>query len=119
MVPPFDSYSTGVISYREALQRYDPGESPNFISLEGYVVARIMVEAMERSGRHLTTESLIDSLETIRDWDLGIGTSISFSLSDHQASHRVWGTTINGEGGFDPVTLNSDVGRASSAESIP
>jgi ABC-type branched-subunit amino acid transport system substrate-binding protein len=95
VVPPVDSSATAVLKYRDALQKYFPGEKPDFVSLEGYVVGSLFVEGLRRAGEPLTTERVVDALESIHDLDLGIGTKLSFSLSEHQASHKVWGTVLN------------------------
>jgi len=105
VVPPYNSYATGVLRYREHLRQYFPGESPNFVSLEGYIVAEIFVEALRRAGRNLNVEALVDAIETIDAYDLGIGTTITFNLSDHQGSHRVWGTMLNAQGDYTSVEL--------------
>ena len=95
VVPPIDSNSTAVIGYRNALEKYFPGEKPDFVSLEGYVVGSLFVEGLRRAGPNLTTDGVIGALEGIHDLDLGLGTKLSFSLSEHQASHKVWGTILN------------------------
>ena len=95
VVPPIDSNSTAVIGYRNALQKYFPGEKPDFVSLEGYIVGTLFVEGLRRAGANLTTDRVIEALEGIHDLDLGIGTNLSFGLSEHQASHKVWGTILN------------------------
>jgi len=95
VVPPADSSATTIIKYRDALQHYFPGESPDFVSLEGYIATNVLMEGFRRAGKNLTTESLIDALEGIRNLDLGIGTPISFGPSEHQGSHKVWGTVLN------------------------
>ena len=58
------------------------------------------VEALQRAGRTLTTDSLVAALESIRGWDLGIGTSLSYGPSEHQASHVVWGTVVDAKGAW-------------------
>lgn len=95
VVPPVDSLATAVIQYREALQRYFPGEKQDFVSLEGYLATEVLMEGFRRTGKNPTTESLIDALEGIRGLDLGIGTPISYGLSEHQGSHKVWGTVLD------------------------
>jgi len=105
VVPPYDSYATGVLNYRNDLKKYFPNEEPNFISLEGYISATIFSEGLVRSGRDFTGEELVNKLETIKALDLGIGSKISFDTSNHQASHRVWGVTIKPDGSFDNVSL--------------
>lgn len=106
VVPPFSSFSTGVLRYREALQQYYPNEQPDFISLEGFIVAAIFCEALERVGRHFTEEEVINALEKMRNYELGIGAKISFSADDHQASHRVWGAVLNAEGQYEELNLD-------------
>jgi serine/threonine protein kinase/ABC-type branched-subunit amino acid transport system substrate-binding protein len=95
VVPPFDSGATGVMRYREMLVKYQPQAHPGFVSLEGYVVGSIFVEGLKRAGRALTAERLVDALEQIDGYDMGLGTKISFSLSEHQASHKIWGTVLD------------------------
>jgi ABC-type branched-subunit amino acid transport system substrate-binding protein len=95
VVPPIDSASTAVLKYKEALAKYFPGEKPDFVSLEGYIAATIFLEGLKHAGPNPTTDSLIGALEAIHGLDLGIGTSITFGLSEHQGSHKVWGTVLN------------------------
>ena len=72
VVPHPDSQGSLVLKYREHLRQYYPSERPTFISLEGYVAASLFVEGMRRAGDHLTTDTLIDALESIHDLDLGL-----------------------------------------------
>ncbi|HVO52205.1 MAG TPA: ABC transporter substrate-binding protein [Thermoanaerobaculia bacterium] len=105
VVPPVDSSATAVLKYRDALQKHFPGEKPDFVSLEGYVVGSLLVEGLRRAGEPLTTERVVDALESIHDLDLGIGTKLSFSISEHQASHRVWGTVLNDAAQYQVLDL--------------
>lgn len=109
VVPMYDAHATGVLNYHKALKTYFPSEPPNFISLEGYISASIFIEALRRAGRYFTTESLVNTLESIQGLDLGVGTDISFSSLDHQASRRVWGSMINETGNFVPLDLEKSV----------
>jgi hypothetical protein len=95
VVPPFDLGSTGVLNYREQLSKFQPQAQPGFVSLEGFIVGSIFVEALKRAGPELTTEKLVDTLEQIDGLDLGFGTKIAYSMSEHQGSHKVWGTRLD------------------------
>lgn len=95
VVPLFNSGATGVRRYREALAKYQPQAQPGFVSLEGFIVGSIFVEGLRRVGPQLTTEKLVDTLEQIEGLDLGFGSKISYSLSEHQGSHKVWGTQLD------------------------
>ncbi|MCJ8332256.1 MAG: ABC transporter substrate-binding protein [Lentisphaeria bacterium] len=103
VVPYYDSESEGVIKYREALEKYHPNEKPNFVSLEGYIIASIFCEALQINGPELTTESLIKALYEIDNLDLGIGPTISFTKSNHQASRYVWGARLNAKGDYEHI----------------
>ena len=105
VVPLPTSRSTAVLRYQEALAKYAPGEKPDFVSLEGYVTGNVLLEALRRTGKALDTETLVNTLETIRGLDLGLGASINFSLSEHQGSHKVWGTVLDGAGNFQSLDL--------------
>jgi serine/threonine protein kinase/ABC-type branched-subunit amino acid transport system substrate-binding protein len=105
VVPHYDAYATGVLNYRNDLKAFFPNEEANFISLEAYISASIFVEGLQRAGRYFDTEILIDQLESIDALDLGIGSMISFAASNHQASHRVWGVSIQADGTFVETAL--------------
>jgi branched-chain amino acid transport system substrate-binding protein len=105
VVPPVDSGATAVLTYKKQLERTAPDEKPDTVSFEGYLVGRLLVESLQRAGRDLDTEKLIDALESIRDLDLGTGTKLSFGPSEHQASHRVWGTLLDGRGRYQVFDL--------------
>jgi hypothetical protein len=105
VVPLPTSHATAVMKYREALAQYVPGETPDFVSLEAFVGANILIEGLRRAGRELSTEKLVDALEGIQGLDLGIGTPLGFSRTDHQASHKVWGTALEPSGKFKSIEL--------------
>ena len=105
VVPPVDSASTALIHYRDALVHYFPGEKPDYVSLEGYISASILLEGFRRAGKEPTTETLIDGLESIHGLDIGIGTPIQYGLSEHQGSHKVWGTVLDENANYHVVDL--------------
>jgi branched-chain amino acid transport system substrate-binding protein len=105
VVPHFESGATGVIRYRDALRKYHPDQQPDFVSLEGFVVGQLFVEGLRRVGRDLDTEKLVDILEALRDYDPGIGGTLGFGVSQHQASHKVWGTVLDAQGVFKSLDM--------------
>jgi branched-chain amino acid transport system substrate-binding protein len=105
VVPALDGYSSLVLQYKSALERYFPGEAANYVSFEGYVAAQIMMEAVKRAGPNLNTEKVVDALETMQGFDLGLGALINFGRSEHQGSHRVWGTQLSELGKYEPIDL--------------
>jgi branched-chain amino acid transport system substrate-binding protein len=105
VVPAVDGYSSAILKYRTALAKYFPGEAPDYVSLEGYVDGTLLLEGLKRAGPQPDTEKLVDGLETLRNYDLGLGTLISFSQSEHQGSHKVWGTQLDDHGHYQPIDL--------------
>ena len=105
VVPAINSYATIVLKYKEALAKYFPGESPDYVSFEGYIDGNILAEAVKRVGRDINTEKLVDELDRMHDFDLGLGTPLTFSSNEHQGSHKVWGTQLDETGHYQPIDL--------------
>ncbi len=105
VVPAVDGHSSLVLEYKSALAKYFPGESPDYVSLEGYVAANVLIAALKRNGPQLDTERLVTTLENLRGLDIGLGTPVTFSPSEHQGVHKVWGTQLDGNGRYQPIDL--------------
>ena len=105
VVPAVDSYSSVTLGYKSALATYFPGEAPDYVSLEGYVAANVLIEALRRTGPQLDTERLVDNLESLRNFDLGLGTLVNFGPAEHQGLHKVWGTQIDANGRYQAFDL--------------
>ena len=67
--------------------------------LEGYATAKVLVEALRRSGPKPTRERLHAALEAMQNYDLG-GLSISFSPSDHTGLEFADLSIIDADGKF-------------------
>jgi branched-chain amino acid transport system substrate-binding protein len=105
VVPAVEGHSSVVLDYKSALTKYFPGESPDYVSLEGYLACSVLVEALKRNGPRLDTERLVDTLENLHDFDLGLGTPVSFGRTEHQALHKVWGTQLDATGYYQAIDL--------------
>ena len=105
VVPAVDGHSSVVLDYKSALSKYFPGEPPDYVSLEGYVASSILVEALKRNGPQLDTERLVDTFENLHDFDMGLGTLVTFGRSEHQGVHKVWGTELDATGHYQPIDL--------------
>jgi len=106
VVPLPHSKSTAVLKYQELLPKHSLGEKPDFVSLEGYLAASLLIEGLKRAGPDFTTESLVDALEGMRGVDLGVGATMAFGMSEHQASHKVWGTMLDANGNFQTLEMD-------------
>lgn len=104
VVPPLEGPESPellgtAVEYVRLLKEYFPGEKPNFVGLEGYLNARVLVEGLERAGRDLTREGFIDAIESIKGFPLLPDTTLSFDKTDHQGLDRVYFTRLY-EGSF-------------------
>ena len=70
----------------------------NFSAIEGFLVAKVMVEGLRRTGRDLTREKFIDAMEKL-DVDLG-GFYVTYSPKSHTGSKFVDLTIIGRDGKF-------------------
>ena len=105
VVPAVESSSSVVLDYKTALTKSSPGEAPDYVSLEGYLSASLLIEALKRAGFDLDTEKLVTALESVQDFDLGVGPRVAFGRDRHQALHKVWGTQIDAKGHFTSIDL--------------
>ena len=69
----------------------------SYYALEGYLMARVMVEGIKRAGRDLTREKLVSALETLNNNDFG-GYRVNYSNNNRSGSHFVE-LTVVGPGG--------------------
>lgn len=103
---PLDTDIPVVVQYRDALERHDPDAQPGFISLEGYLVGRLVVEVLRRAadpdGAPPNRESFLQALAEAGPIDLG-GFVVEYGPRDNQGSDAVFLTVIR-EGRFVPVT---------------
>ena len=90
-----------VREYRSDLREFSPSQSPSFGSLEGYIATRILLKALRMHKGKISRESVIDALEGLKKFDIGLGHPLYLSPKEHQATHRVWPTILQ-KGEFVP-----------------
>jgi branched-chain amino acid transport system substrate-binding protein len=99
VVPPYYLTDLKTVSlYRRMLQKYAPNARPNFVSLEGFVDALVMVEGLKKAGKDLTREGLIQAIESFHDADIGLGPQLklNYSARHHKGFDHVIPTVIRG-----------------------
>ena len=74
-----------VREYRALLKAYSPNAHPAYFSLEGFVYAKLLVEAIRRAGPKVTRQKLIDSLDKLPAIDFG-GFPIKMNSETHNGS---------------------------------
>lgn len=102
VVPPLDADLPAVEEYRQAMAEYAPNATLDFISLEGYLAAKLFAEGVKAAGSDPDREAVVDGLLSLGSLDIGVGEPLTLGPNDHQASDAVWPTIIR-NGRFEPV----------------
>jgi ABC-type branched-subunit amino acid transport system substrate-binding protein len=69
----------GVIEYRKHLKKYFPEQEPTTESLIGYTSAKVLVETLKRTGKEITRDKFIKTLEEMKKYETNIIYPVSFS----------------------------------------
>jgi ABC-type branched-subunit amino acid transport system substrate-binding protein len=100
VVPPYSRSSIPIVKeYQSAIEKQLGKKDFSFTSLESYIAAKVLVEAIRRAGANPTRESLLKALDSIRNFDAG-GYVVDFSPTNHNGSKFVELTAINRAGSF-------------------
>ena len=115
VVPSYhDTSIPAVRQYQELMALHDPSApqelltesytpfSHSFVSLEGFLDAKMMVEILRRLGETPERYALEDAVFSITDYDLGIGEAVSFGPERRQGLQKVYYTVVD-EGRFVPL----------------
>ncbi|MCP5114595.1 MAG: ABC transporter substrate-binding protein, partial [bacterium] len=83
----------GVVPSEYAGEGYSPPVLSS-VSFEGYLSAKLLVEILDRMGDPPLRSRLSETIEGIRNLDLGIGTPVSFGPNRHQGMDTVYYVTV-------------------------
>ena len=99
---PWDTNLPIVAEYQAALTALDAAAEPGFVSLEGYVAGRLVVEGLRKAGADLTRESFMTAMNNLGTVELG-GMTLTFGPGDNQGSDDVFLTRILSDGTFEAM----------------
>jgi ABC-type branched-subunit amino acid transport system substrate-binding protein len=99
---PRDKSLPVVASYQAALAALDSKAQPNFVSLEGYLVGRLVVETLKRLPGEPTRENFLNAIAKA-PFDFG-GVTLTYGPTKNQGSDRVYFTVLQADGSLKPVT---------------
>lgn len=93
---PWNDTLPVVKEYHKALQAFAKHNRYSYYGLEGFINAKLMAEALRKTGRDLSREKLVTTLETT-PFDLG-GYKINYSPTSHNGSRFVDLTVLGRDG---------------------
>ena len=101
VVPPPTKRSLPVVQeYQTAIEKLLGRKEYSFSSLESYIGAKVMVEALKRAGPKPTRETFMHALDAMKGYDVG-GYDVSFGSDNHNGSSFVELTVIGQDHKFN------------------
>jgi branched-chain amino acid transport system substrate-binding protein len=98
---PQDTSVKLVADYHAALKTFDAKAKPGFVSLEGYMVGRLVIAALDKISGEPTRAALLDVIAKT-SFDLG-GVKLGYGATDNQGMDEVFLTVIQKDGSFKSV----------------
>lgn len=92
---PWDT-SVGIVAeYHEAMNKAGKSSEIGFISLEGYMGAKLFCMTLDAMDGNISREGFIETIHSIGSFDLG-GITLEFGPEDHQGMEQVYMTIFTG-----------------------
>ena len=103
-VPTFVAFAAGPLDmtleaaseFRALTQRDDLPSQDRSAQRQALAAAKILFEALQRAGRDVTRERLIDTLETLQSYRTGLMPPVTFSPSRHIGTDGAWIVPLDG-----------------------
>jgi branched-chain amino acid transport system substrate-binding protein len=99
---PSDGSIDVVGRYQAALKARKADTVPGFVSLEGYMVGRLVIAAVEKIDGDVTRKALLEAVAKTGTFDLG-GVTLVYGPDNNRGSNHVFLTVIRPDGTFQPV----------------
>jgi ABC-type branched-subunit amino acid transport system substrate-binding protein len=105
---PGDTALPLISRYQAALKAQDANARPGFVTLEGYLVGRLMIAALEKLNGEPTRKAFLEAVaNTSFDFE---GFKLTYGATGNHGSDAVFLTVIEPDGSFKPVTSLTGVG---------
>ena len=94
---PYSNNRQIVREYQADIKKLAPEQKVNFAGLEGYMTAKVLVEALKRSGTNPSREKVLNALQSLGRFDLG-DHIVNYSANQRRVEPAVDVTIISREG---------------------
>jgi ABC-type branched-subunit amino acid transport system substrate-binding protein len=115
VVPSYENQDVPVVKeYLALMDQHKPATPPgladadykplrhSFVSLEGFLNAKLLVEVLKRMGPHPVRAKIAETVAGIDGFELGMGRPVSFAAQRNQGSDAIYYTTVE-DGRFVPI----------------
>jgi branched-chain amino acid transport system substrate-binding protein len=83
---PHDQDTPGLRRYRDVVTKYYPKIDHTAWTVTSFVGANLFADTLKKLGFNVTRQRLKDALDTTSDYDLGLGTKVSFRPGQRHAN---------------------------------
>lgn len=94
---PYSPLVPAAREFQTLIKDYHPEKVVSYASMESFIAAKILVEAIRRSGADPTRQKIMIQLDKMNSYDVG-GFKVSFSPQNHTGSKFVEVTVIGRDG---------------------
>lgn len=94
---PYSTLAPVAREFQLMMAKYQPSKVVSYASMESFIAAKILVEAIKRSGADPTRQKITAQLDKMNSYDAG-GFKVSFSPDNHVGSKFVEVTVIGRDG---------------------
>jgi branched-chain amino acid transport system substrate-binding protein len=94
---PYSSKVPVAREFQTLMAKYQPDKVVSYASMESFIAAKILVEAIRRSGPEPTRQKILSQLEKLDNYDVG-GFRVTFSPTSRTGSKFVEVTVIGQDG---------------------
>lgn len=102
VVPDYTDHSLPIIKeYNNLISKNEL--TPNFISLEGFINAKLLVEILSATDIEITRRNIKNIIESMPPMDIGLGKKLKFTQNDHQLLHDVYIFMIKEDGTMEVI----------------
>ncbi len=83
-LPAFDDLTNPkIVAWQADMKKYNPNEQIGGFALSGWVEAQILAEGLKRTGKDLTREKFLQTMDLMTDYKDSLLPTISYSATDH------------------------------------
>jgi ABC-type branched-subunit amino acid transport system substrate-binding protein len=110
VVPSYNNLKLSAVrEYRDLMMKYNPRPPQDlvagdyepfpysFVSFEGFLNAKLLVEVFKRMGPHFERIAIKDVVEGIKGFSLGINQDVTFAADKHQGLEGIYYTEVERE----------------------
>ncbi|MCB1154371.1 ABC transporter substrate-binding protein [bacterium] len=80
----------GVAEFKAAMEKYAPGIPLGNFTMVAFVLTEPLIEGLRRAGRDLTTEKLVDAMDSLDKWSGKYAHEVSFGPGKRQGTDQVF-----------------------------